>query len=216
MWRRPEPIGGDKSYFAPALCAVDGKLFYAVTGRNYTLHWRTFTESGNWSSITQFSKYEPNFAPALAAYQNKAWLTHVGTNGRLYHDIHDGRWYGPFSDDLVWTVEKPVASATAHSHIWRAATGLDQNLYIGASNGGKWHQAEVQRQWKATHGPALASHDGKLWIFLRATDGTLRAATRSASARSDTHYVSGQGAIKPMDEAAAASHNGKLYVMYRR
>lgn len=49
-------------------------------------------------------------------------------------------------------------------------------------------------------------------------DGSLRAATRRSPdyAWSDTHQVGGQNPITTIDEASAVSHDGKLYVMYRR
>ncbi|MFF5206308.1 hypothetical protein [Streptosporangium sp. NPDC000396] len=63
---------------------------------------------------------------------------------------------------------------------------------------------------------ALAHHDNTLWIAIRATDGALVAAQQtSGGAWSTTHNV-GTAAVTALGAPAAASHNDKLHVMYRR
>ncbi|MGW7452977.1 hypothetical protein [Streptomyces sp. NPDC054787] len=218
-WRVPEPVGSDNSLFPPAMVAGPGggTLFYAVTGLDNTLWWRTFTESGSWTAPRKFDGILSGTAPSMAAFSNRVWLTHVGTNEKLYLNTHDGNaWSRTYPNNLDWITANPIAMAAYSNHVWRAARGTDEGVYVSASNGnGTWWQYN-NTAWKVTRGLALATHNNKMWIFLRDMDGYLRAATRSGDTYSSTHYVSGTRAIRLMGEPAAASHNGKLYAMYRR
>ncbi|UKY47581.1 hypothetical protein [Streptomyces inhibens] len=49
VWSSPQALSGDHSYYAPALAVGLGKLFYAFTGGDGGLYWRTCTESGGWT-----------------------------------------------------------------------------------------------------------------------------------------------------------------------
>ncbi|RKT02341.1 hypothetical protein BX286_0235 [Streptomyces sp. 3211.6] len=66
------------------------------------------------------------------------------------------------------------------------------------------------------HGVALADPGGKLWMFFRAVNGALLAATHSNNAWSGYHNINTTTPPTMPDEPAAASYNNKLYVMYRR
>ncbi|MEV7803160.1 hypothetical protein AB0O28_09470 [Microbispora sp. NPDC088329] len=222
-WRTPERVGGDHSYCAPALCVAHNELFYAVTGVNNALYWRRFTESGGWSGVTKFNSYSSGYAPSMAAIPGRLWLTHVGTDGRLYHNTHDGRgWSSPHSSNLDWLVDSPATMAPHGSQqVWRIVRGMDNSLAFSVSGSPTGWRDDVgtggARGWRITHGPTLTLHDGKLWIFLRAMDNTLLVGTYTdATQWTAPQQVGGQGAIKPKDEVAATSHDGRLYVMYRR
>lgn len=219
QWRKPEPVGSDNSIFAPALVAAHGKLFYAVTGGGDSLWWRTFTESGSWTPPQKFEGYNPGIAPTMAAFSNRVWLTHVGTDEKVYLNTHDGKqWSGAYQNNRNWITENPVAMAATGDHVWRIARGLDGKVYTTTSGGtSNWDEHPVHPTWKVSKGVGLASHNGKLWIFLRDMDGYLRAATRTAAGPwSAAHYVSGTKKIPLQGEPSAASHDGKLYVMYTR
>lgn len=110
-WRQPRQIGSDKSYFAPALAAAHGKLYYAVTGTNKTLWRRTFNGS-SWSTAVKFEGHTPVCAPSLAQFQDWVWLTEIGADRRPYLNLTDGtRWRDVLEDNLKWTVDNPVAMA---------------------------------------------------------------------------------------------------------
>lgn len=221
VWRTPEQIGGDHSYRAPALCAAHGTLFYAVTGTNEHLYWRSFnTATTSWGGITKFQGYNPKVAPALAAFSRRLWMYHVGGDGALYLNTHDGdRWSAAMQDPADWRTDHPVALAPYNGRLWRVVTGMDEKVYFCTSDGGNtWADRGVHPTWKTLKGPALAGHGVTMWIFLRASDGTLVAAMYHdvTGQWSPTHQVGGAKPITVLDEPAAASHDGRLYVMYRR
>ncbi|MFG2133036.1 hypothetical protein ACGFNV_35310 [Streptomyces sp. NPDC048751] len=107
--------------------------------------------------------------------------------------------------------------------LWRVATGTDQRMYAatgtnklyGTQMRPHWTSAGTIKSWPGTHGPALAVHQDDLWVFHRDTEGTLRFC-RESQHWGALNSVSRQALAKPMDEPSAASHNSKLYVMYRR
>ncbi|MER6951888.1 hypothetical protein ABT294_48535 [Nonomuraea sp. NPDC000554] len=215
-WRTPEQIGGDHSYSAPALCVAFDKLYYAVTGTNHALYWRSFTESEGWSGITAFSGYRSGYAPSMAAGWGGLWLTHVGTDGRLYHNLYDGNgWSTASKNNLDWLVDSPAAMAYYNDQLWRIVRGMSNKLSTSIFASNRWtSRGAPNSTWLTTHGPALTTHDdGKMWIFLRGTDRHLYAATYSSGAWGGLHTVGNQTIS---DEPSAASHDGKLYVMYRR
>ncbi|MFZ3492341.1 hypothetical protein ACODT5_03710 [Streptomyces sp. 5.8] len=219
-WKTPAQVGGDASVFAPALAVKDGKLFYAVSGAGARLYWRTFTEATGWSDITHLAGNQSTKSPALAATTYRVWMTHVGFDGSLWHNWYEnGAWSVPQRSNLnSWVVDDGVAMARHGDHLWRVARGHGNYVYTSTGDGHGWQDRGTVTRWSVTHAPALASHESALWIFLRAMDGSLRAATRRSPdyAWSDTHQVGGQHPITTMDEPSAVSHDGKLYVMYRR
>ncbi|MEU6328155.1 hypothetical protein ABZ851_12865 [Streptomyces sp. NPDC047049] len=214
-WRTPQSTGGDLTYWAPALAVAHGRLYYAVTGTNKKLYWNTFNEAtSSWNSSATFDGSDSDLAPALAPeYSGRLWMTRVGTDGRLYLNTHDGtEWSRRYNNNLRWSVDSPVAMTPYNGHLWRIARGMDHRVYTSTSPGGaEWTDRGHPSNWKTAHRPALAVHDNKMWLFLRGTDGRLWASS----------YQTSWGAISRiegslMDEPTAASHDGKLYVMYRR
>ncbi|MGW7458390.1 hypothetical protein [Streptomyces sp. NPDC054797] len=197
-WKTPARVGGDHTYHAPAVGVAHGKLFYAVTGMNNSLYWRTF-DGTNWSAVNQFSGYVSTQPPSLSPVEfagnggRRQWLTHVSDSGQLYLTTHDGsRWSTYYGDNLGWRSEHPVAMAPYDGKLWRIHRAEDTKLYT-AWNGGtsQWASQGAHPTWRTTHGPALAPHsDGKLWLFLRGTDGVLYAATHSSGAWSGLHRPS--------------------------
>ncbi|MGW7438491.1 hypothetical protein [Streptomyces sp. NPDC054849] len=219
VWRKPERIGQDQSLFAPALCAFKGKLFYAVTGTNGGLYWRTYTTSGGWSSIGKWDSYRSGFAPSIAAIPNRIWLTHVGTDGLLYHNTDGGSgWSRAFQSNVDWRV-KSAAAMVPHGtgQVWRLACGGDNKVHFMISGSDtSWRTDVSKANWSTPRGLALTVHESKIWAIRQELDGALRAATYTDAAPwLDAGYVGGKR-ITSMDEPAAASHTGKLYVMYRR
>lgn len=218
VWRKPQRIGDDDSYFAVALGA-GGKLYYCVTGRNQKLHVRTFDDgTSSWGPVTRWDYTGLAMAPTIGGYPGKLYMTHVGLNGTIWHHIQHGQgWESHWADNLGWATNNPVPVIIGGAKTWRIMRGKDGRVHTSTSAGERsWaNQGVANPDWLTTHGPALAYHGNKLWIFLRNSEGFLRAATHDG-AWSATHQVSGTRTIKLMDEPAAASHDGKLYVMYRR
>ncbi|MFD6186910.1 hypothetical protein [Streptomyces goshikiensis] len=213
-WSKPERLGGDATLYAPALAVGHGKLYYAVTGQDRALYWRTYTKTGGWGPASKFSGYGSEYGPTLATVREQVWMVHVSGDQSLYLNTHNGTAWSPVVDDqLEWRVGDAVAMVTYNADTWRIAAGLDSKLHAGTSQG---HPAQWQRRGNVDSdhtnwSPALTVHDGRMWLFIRSTDGALHANTYN-SAWSGFQKVS-PGAAKPMDAPAAASHDNKLYVM---
>ncbi|MGY4394729.1 hypothetical protein [Streptomyces virginiae] len=221
-WRTPERVGGDGSHFAPAVTAFNGKLWYAVTGGGGAVYWRTFTETGGWSAITRFPNYGAASGPTLATHNNMLWLVHQGTNNRLWLTRHAGgsAWAGPFLDNLGWNTTNSIALTSYSGYMWRMHTADHDNALYPARcfekpTGPEWDGRDPINGWRTDQGPALATHAGNMWIFHRGLAGALYASVHGGT-NWGTPQIVGAGAIKPMDEAAAVSHDNKLYVMYRK
>ncbi|MFD7658819.1 hypothetical protein ACFV4N_32995, partial [Actinosynnema sp. NPDC059797] len=219
-WRKPARIGGDESYYAPALGVADGKLFYAVTGKSHLLYVRTFTETGGWSDVTRMHSTEsPATAPSLAGFRDAMWMTHVRDTGIPWLNIRErgsASWRGAYQDTIWWITRDPIGMASWDGYIWRVMRKADNTVHVSRhADSGGWQSLGQVSGWKVPSGMALAPYDNRLWILLRDMEGVLRAANYSGS-WSSTHFVGGNNPIKLLDEPAAASHNAKLYVMYRR
>ncbi|WP_129593433.1 hypothetical protein [Streptomyces sp. C] len=215
VWSKPERIGGDTSLYTPALTAGHGKLFYAVTGQDSGLYWRTYNGSA-WSAVHRIDPAGVRYSPALATYSNRVWMVTVGLGHDLYLHTHNGTswstWYG---DNLDWAVDKGAALAPQGGQLWRIVTGRDNSLHTSTSGGGaEWTGRGTRDPWKSNHSPALATHGDTMWIFVRGLDGDLYAGTYTGT-WSGLHKVS-NGAAKPMDAPTATVHHNKIHVMYRQ
>ncbi|MFD7914401.1 hypothetical protein ACFV30_27405 [Streptomyces sp. NPDC059752] len=213
-WTTPAQIGGDQSWFAPALTWAHGKLIYAVTGKDGGIYTRTFTPSQGWSAPIKLPGAAKQ-APALGTFAERAWLTHVGAHNTLHHSLYNGStWSGWGGDHLHWEVPSHVAMAPQGDRLWRVAT-INQQIHTsinGGVNGGNWVSQGTVGSWRSTHAPALANNTGTLHILMRGLDGTLWAGHYNGSFK-DAHQIPG---AKILDAPAAASFNNKLHVMYRR
>ncbi|MDH6545214.1 hypothetical protein [Streptomyces sp. SPB4] len=215
-WSKPERIGGDASLYAPALAVAHGKLYYAVTGQDRGLYWRTYTTSGGWAPASKFPGYGSEYGPTLATVRDQVWMVHVSGDQSLFLNTHKGTTWGPAQDDVLdWRVGAAVAMVTYNADTWKIAAGLDHRLHASTSQGhpGIWQRQGNVAPDLTNRSPALTVHDGKMWLFIRSTDGALQANTYNG-AWSGFQKVS-PGTAKPMDAPAAASHDNKLYVMYR-
>ncbi|MFF8731922.1 hypothetical protein ACF073_36410 [Streptomyces sp. NPDC015171] len=226
-WSEPQQIHGWASLYAVALCEFSGKLHLALTGKDDVLRWATTSNGTSWTEVTSVpSKAERAPALAVGDLDVYLWMNHSGPDGRLnthWHHKTWTSWRGSWGDNLGWIVTRPAAMARYKGRLWRIATGTDQRMYA-ATGTSKLYGTEVRphwtnvgtvNAWPSTHGPALAVHQDDLWVFHRDTEGALRFCRESQHWGALGH-VSWQAPAKPMDEPSAASHNSKLYVMYRR
>ncbi|MEU8472582.1 hypothetical protein AB0F30_32640 [Streptomyces sp. NPDC029006] len=219
-WRTPAAIGTDQTVHQPALAVAHGKLYYAVTGNNNNLYWRTFNGT-TWSPVTKLSNYVTNLGPSLAPeYKDRVWLTQIATNRVPYLNTHDDRqWSQAYEDNINWRTERPVAVCPFDGYLWRAAAGTDRFVYYSVASGGaEWSDRSRIHSWQTNHTPALTAFENKLWMFLRGNDGNLYVGTLPQAPHnwSTAAIVGGSQPLKLMDAPSAAAHNIKLYVMYRR
>ncbi|MFI0738743.1 hypothetical protein ACH4PU_11755 [Streptomyces sp. NPDC021100] len=226
-WSEPKRIHSWSVHYTPALCAFAGKLHCVLVGKDDVLRWATTSDGISWTETTKLP-WTAERAPAMTnggGLNTVLWVNHV-KDQRLNTDWYrsvGSQWDNSWADNLGWVVNRPPAMAWYQGVPWRVATGADQFLYtavgeyklVGTKTRPNWINRGQISKWRSTHGPALAVHQGKLWIFLRDMDGYLRYSTYYNS-WAETQHVSPQKLMAPMDEPSATSHNDKLYVMYRR
>ncbi|MER5418124.1 hypothetical protein [Streptomyces virginiae] len=219
-WRTPERVGGqDGSSMAPAVTVAHGKLYYAVTGDHGIVWWRTYTEAGGWGPVAQLGDVRSAHAPALAAHTHNGregvFLSRVGTNGKVYTHHHNGSgWGGLWTDTTGWIVPNNIALGHLQEHLWRVTNGYADQVFTSYWIYGQgWHNVEEHPTWRISHTPALATHDNLMWILMRGTAGPLWVSACDNKRWTTAEIIPGAA---PMDAPAAASHNNKLYVMYRR
>ncbi|MCX5078596.1 hypothetical protein OHA84_37200 [Streptomyces sp. NBC_00513] len=214
-WTVPAQIGGDQSWFAPALTWAHGKLIYAVTGKNGAIFTRTFTPSQGWSAPSQLpgnAKQAPEAGhlrrPGVADPRRRPQHAPPQPVQRQHLER-----LGP--GPPPWEVPSHVAMAPQGDRLWRVATMADQQIHTsinGGVNGGNWVSQGTLGTSRSTHAPALANNTGTLHIFVRGKDGALWAGHYDGGFKG-LHQVPG---ARPVEAPAAASFNSKLHVMYRR
>ncbi|MFE2270344.1 hypothetical protein ACFXB4_14015 [Streptomyces lavendulae] len=207
-WSPAEPLGGDQSWYAPALTSAGGVLHYAVTGKNGSLWTRTYTPATGWTPA-KVGGGGWKYAPALATYKDQPWLVIHGLDEHLYH-AKNGAWTSWQKDNLGWRLSTHAALATRGDRIWRVVTGMDNRLYTSFNGGGTWADQGVVPGWRPSHAPALAANGSTLTILMRGTDGALWASDYDGSWQT-AHTVT---AAAPTGAPAAAYYNNKLYSIY--
>ncbi|MYR14527.1 hypothetical protein GTY62_38840 [Streptomyces sp. SID724] len=210
-WSPAQPLGGDQSWYAPALTSAGGVLHYAVVGKDDRLWTRTYTPATGWSPAKKGTGGW-QFAPALATYRDQPWLVVYGLDQNLYH-AKNGPWTDWQIDNLGWKVSTHVALAEHRDHIWRVAMTpfhFVQLLQTSYNGGGTWALRDLTVELRSSHAPALAANAGTMTLLIRSTDGSLLAADHNGSWQTARVVPSAAPAGAP----AAAYYNNQLYAMY--
>ncbi|MFE5534804.1 hypothetical protein ACFQ7O_03515 [Streptomyces sp. NPDC056485] len=211
-WTQPAQIHGDQSYYAPTLTSAGGKLHYAVTGKDSKVYTRTYTPAAGWSGHHTMSG-RSKFSPALATYENQAWLVAYGIDENLWHARHNGTWGGWVEDNLDWKLNTHVGLAPRDKRLWRIATGMDQKIYTSINGGGVWVGEGIpSNNWRASHAPALAGNGPSMTLIIRGTDASLWSADYNGS-WAGAQKIAG---ITSVESPAAVYFGGNLHVIYRR
>ncbi|MFJ8627436.1 hypothetical protein ACIRD3_31975 [Kitasatospora sp. NPDC093550] len=211
-WTQPAQVGGDHAWYAPALTSANGKLHYAVTGKDGRVYTRTYTPAGGWSA-SHIMSGRSKFSPALATYENQAWLVAYGLDENLYHARHNGTWGGWVEDNLDWKLDTHVALAPRDRRLWRIATNREGRINTSINGGGSWAGEPMPAaHWRASHAPALAGNGSTMTLVMRSPDATLW------TAEYDGNWAGAQkiAGITATETPAAVYFGGNLHVIYRR
>lgn len=214
-WSTPQRIHGWTSYYAPALGVYNGKLYTVITASNDsgTQVWASFNGT-SWTTTTQLHGTGSDKAPALGHWGGSLCSVHVGQDQHVYDfEFNGSGWINHGQAHKNWVVNGPVGLTSYQSVPWRAVRGTDNKVYMSRGVSG-WQETNPPSTWRISAAPTLATHNNKMWVFLRDANGLLLASTYTGSSWSYPQAV-GAG-YKPQRETAAAVHNGKLYVMYHR
>ncbi|MEU4588067.1 hypothetical protein AB0F92_39475 [Kitasatospora aureofaciens] len=219
-WSNPERIHQWTSYFAPALTVFNGRMHCAYVANDNTARW-AFFYSNFWNQANTLRGTNCAAAPALGASPSKMVLTLVGPDGYHYNRFNPTGldWQSASKETKGTPTANPVglASNVVTASLYRAVRSERSLVRVGVlPSGSGWQEINPPTTWSATHGTSLAHYRDRLWLFLRAMDGTLHSATWNGFTWSGLSQVDAAGPITPQRETAAAVHNDKLYVMYHR
>ncbi|MFF5488723.1 hypothetical protein [Streptomyces virginiae] len=221
-WTTPQRIGGDGTLFSPALAPGHGKLYYVHVGGDERVYWRTYTDTAaEWSAVAQIPNISAKRAPSLTSFGHDMWLTHVAYERDLYTNVHNGTsWSAARPNNMKWYLNNPAAVCVHNNQLWRFYREPNDNQVYPSRLTGQdppqWGRDNLPYlAGDTTHGPALVTHQGAVWEFIRGKDGCLWSQRYEHGSWQHLQQVRG-GEIKPMDESVAVSHDDKLYVMYRR
>ncbi|MFI0224285.1 hypothetical protein [Streptomyces lydicus] len=231
-WTRPVRLNGWVSNLPLGLSVFRDKLYCTVIHTtDETPHWASY-DGTRWTSIAQLRGGGPTRrTAALGANSDRMMMSvvdHQSGNVRDFPDTGSG-----WGNALAFPQQSPSPATMARvgNTLYKAIRTANNKVSLtrwsdNTPAGPVWTRMDNTPEWGITCGPTLAEHVGWLtattpWIFLRATDGTLQASHYKPVTFEwhPAHHVGSGGStnpIKPMDEVAAARHDGKLYVMYRR
>ncbi|MBT2385669.1 hypothetical protein [Streptomyces sp. ISL-11] len=218
-WSEPEHIQGWRSLLAPALTAFDGKLYAVHAGQDGRLFQSRYDGSG-WTTAAALPQGKVHKAgPSLGANARQMVLSHVEASEVTYDRLGTAAgWQAPYEFPFGKT-QNPVSLTCSDQQIYRAVRTLDNRVSMitemsNSPSGFPWARTDAPTR-EVTCGPTVVKWVA-LWILMRATNGTLVAARRTADSHPWHEYPVSAGRVKPLDEVAAAIHLGKMYVMYRR
>ncbi|MFE5519504.1 hypothetical protein ACFQ9Q_17530 [Streptomyces virginiae] len=152
---------------------------------------------------------------AAHPHSNGVFLTHVGPTGKVFTNYHDStHWGSVWRDNTAWVVPNSIALAPLREHFWRVANSLDNKIHTSRWIYGQgWHNVETLPSWRTTHAPALATHGDRMWMFWHGGDNVIHTSSHDNLTWAPYANVP---AARAADAPAAVSHDGKLYVMYRK
>ncbi|MFJ7586900.1 hypothetical protein ACIQZO_05800 [Streptomyces sp. NPDC097617] len=165
----------------PALAVLDGKPHLAVRGMSDGTYHARFNGSA-WSGYTQVPNHVSLTAPALAEHQGRLYLGTCGTNGDLYVTPYDGNSWGQAAKLKGRSSASPalaVRNGTLHCAI--RGRDADDQVYLAWLTNTGWTDFQTVPGLKTAKAPALASHQGKLYLAAAALDGKIHVAVHDGS-----------------------------------
>ncbi|MGW7316134.1 hypothetical protein [Streptomyces sp. NPDC054865] len=223
IWTKPVRVNRWASDYAPGLAAFKGKLYAAVVALNGDLVLSSYSGSGDWSGTQSILNVKTKMAASLAASDDRLFAS--------YHQYWDGPWDQPEGfqlsfkfDGSTWVPVSAWPAVTPTDH--RISSTVRNDVYWSAhrnrdhgSNTVSWIKGLVSDYeplpsgWRTEEGPTITTHDGKIWLVARGLEGHLHCVSGTGNGwtlHPDADFVNAMEG-----EPALASHNGKLYVMYR-
>ncbi|MFG2933947.1 hypothetical protein [Streptomyces achromogenes] len=227
-WSEPVQVRYFASDYAPALAAYGGKLYMAHTGTDGAVYVCSYADSGPWSGETKVRDLQTERAPSLALHgpnvpvvRNQLVLCHrnMGGQAKLHSMTHgygsDG-WFAAGDPSGRWSpAAGPYSIACYDDRIWYACRTANSHNHTGwcIVSGAHYGELAMPSNWLTPESPTITVHDGKLWLAARGNDSNLWFLHTTGETWQSAPTVPA-GAME--GEPALASHNGKLYVMYRR
>ncbi|MEU4030515.1 hypothetical protein [Streptomyces anulatus] len=238
-WSAPVQFWNARSNVAPSLASHGGRLWCAIAAPGGEVRVYSKKGIGNWTPSDVNTTIATSHSPTLFAFQlpdgePHLWLAYSSFADKTLHmqgyDAEADRWYSPGKQS--WDLDQPVSMAVAHASddgqpiVVRAALGLDERTHSAytRSTSSPWFdddRALPPIPGTLTHSPTLlqgpTGGTPTLSAFMRGSDGNLWHTTLRNTKWSDPSRVPDASTPVPlMDQPAAARHDGKTYLLYRR
>ncbi|MFE0643137.1 hypothetical protein [Streptomyces sp. NPDC058877] len=155
----------------PALAVVGGNLHVAQRGMDDNTWVGRFNGTA-WGGYTQVPNHVSRTTPALAEHGGKLYLATCGDEGNLYVTPYEGSSWGNAAK-LPGRSSAAPALASRGGRLFCATRGreTDAGVYVSALNGTTWANFEMVPDFKTPHAPALAEHQGNLYLAAVGMDG---------------------------------------------
>jgi len=200
----------------------DGKIWIigGVTGYNAGELSDVWSSSDgiNWTQVTPDAGFSPRFEHYVVAHDGKLWV--IG--GRDYANTAEVRstWSSP--DGINWTQE---AADAGRNVAGRALTHDGRIWHLGGfaaraswtTNGADWTDATNTAAFGERVYPAVAAHDGKMWL-ISGSDNAISQYNElpdiwSSADGVNWALVSNDAGFNPVAGGQAVSHQGKLWLL---
>ncbi|MGE3507666.1 MAG: serine hydrolase [Vicinamibacterales bacterium] len=211
---------------SPAVAALGNRLYVAITANgqvliNSALDGRPFDGFGTmWTPIPGVSTAA---APAAAALGNRLYVFARSADSRIrVASASAGGAFGAWSEvQGGFATDQPVAAASLAGRLYVVARGpRDGHAYLTSAADGQPFDG-FGRGWTALPGvrtdaaPALAAVASRLYVFVKALDGRLHAAS-AAAGQAFGAWAQVQGGFITDAAPGASSLGGRIYLFARQ
>ncbi|WP_322872192.1 phosphatidylinositol-specific phospholipase C domain-containing protein [Streptomyces goshikiensis] len=171
-WSAPAlPWPGSKTPDAPALAPLGGKLYCAVRGLGNQIYISRL-EAGKWSGFVRVASLLTHHAPALTAFNGKLYLAYTGTNANEPNILSS-------ADGTTWSSQTRLPgradtgpALAVRDNVLHCAYGASGEIWYNWSTNSaatSWTKSYQVPGAGTAHAPALATHQGKLYLAYRRT-----------------------------------------------
>ncbi|OKJ52709.1 hypothetical protein [Streptomyces sp. CB02261] len=223
VWAVPVRVNSWSSDFVPGLVAWRGRLYATVIALNGDVLLSTWAGSGTaWSTTIHLAgTAKSDRAASMSAKDDYIYATYYTYN---WQGSYRGGQIVYSSDGQTWNQLSPWPAAHKTAHRASMTTHGDRNWFAYREHDGVNSVAEMlgivsdyvppPSGWNTPEGPTLATHKGKVWLVVRGHSGHIHAL--NTPDRNSPWVRMPNADVGAMEgEPGVASHNGRLYAMYR-
>ncbi|MGD3112785.1 hypothetical protein [Streptomyces sp. YGL11-2] len=224
-WTKPAQINGFTSNYQAALAMYMPRtgrsyLFLAFVAQDGKICVSVWDNMGAWSNGVMIP-YAHTARGVGAAVTSELWVTpelhvvHRSGSGTLMLDYStDGTdWGDDGSSPQPFATTTGVSMAAVGRTKWYCVRGTDGRNHVYFRGVNSQGEAVLPRAWDTLDALSLVKHNDEMCVVARNSEGKLQALHGTESAWTP-FPAADVGAME--GEVGAASHNGSLYVMYRR
>ncbi|WP_030376506.1 hypothetical protein [Streptomyces rimosus] len=193
------------------------KLGVMFTGLGGSLHTSLFQPlRGRWTEADTVTYFHTQNGPGLAVWSNHVALGHRNDSGKFGHTMASlwDNWGTSSTTISTWTTTSAVSMATLGDRLWFAGRTADGRNRIVTRVDNSYPEVPLPSTWSTSHGPSIVNHQDRIWLVARGSEGQLQCLHGTGGEWTRPPAAVPGGVME--GEPGLASHDGKLYVMYRR